>query len=306
MRAIVTWLGGLVILGGLVLLLALLLPKGERVVVTEKVAEPEREPKPAIVAQEYRVVREYPHDPKTYTQGLIYRDGFLYESSGLTGRSFLAKVRLETGEVVERRSLRGYFFGEGLTDWGEKLIQLAPMRSGKPGPFSIFSDSSVTADAVRLAFGINVALVYDLSSLKPQPEMTFEGEGWGLTHDEERLIMSDGSSQLQFRDPVTFKELGRLPVTHNGLAMEGLNELEFVKGQIYANVRLSDSIAIVNPSTGEITGLVDLSELRPRQVPPPFDGSFPAILNGIAYDKNGDRLFVTGKFWPRLFEIKIQ
>jgi glutamine cyclotransferase len=230
---------------------------------------------PAPPVYGYEVVREYPHDPEAFTQGLIFRDGFLFESTGQLGRSTLRKVRLETGEVVQRRALPNDIFGEGLTDWGGQLIQLTWVT--------------------------NVGYVYDLGSFEERRRFTYAGEGWGLTHDGARLIMSDGTPNLRFLDPSTFSEQSRLNVRDQDGSVDDLNELEFVKGSVYANVWLTERIAIIAPDTGRVTAWVDLTGLRPRQGGPGDD-----VLNGIAYDAAGDRLFVTGKLWPRLFEIRLK
>ena len=230
---------------------------------------------PAPPVYGYEVVREYPHDPEAFTQGLIFRDGFLFESTGQLGRSTLRKVRLETGEVVQRHALPNDIFGEGLTDWGSQLIQLTWVS--------------------------NVGFVYDVASFKELRRFNYAGEGWGITHDDKRLIMSDGTPNLRFLDPATFDEHARLNVhDHNG-SVDDLNELEFVKGSVYANVWLTERIAIISPDSGSVTAWVDLTGLRPRQ-----GGRGDEVLNGIAYDAAGDRLFVTGKLWPRLFEIRVK
>lgn len=221
----------------------------------------------------YRVVNAYPHDSLAYTQGLIYRDGFLFESTGLRGRSSLRKVRLETGAVVQQHLMSSEYFGEGLTDWGGRLVQLT--------------------------WQSNIGFIYDLSSFKVERTFRYSGEGWGLTRDQNRLIMSDGSSTLRFLNPITFQETGRLVVRDQGTPVEDLNELEFIRGEIYANVWHTDRIARIAPSSGRVTGWIDLRGLLPKlyQLEP------EAVLNGIAYDPTRDRLFVTGKLWPRLFEI---
>ena len=224
----------------------------------------------------YRIVHAYPHDPKAFTQGLIYRDGFLFESTGLNGRSTLRKVSLETGGVVRERALAPQFFAEGLTDWGDTLIQLT--------------------------WKSNVAFLYDEGSFKARGTFRYGGEGWGLTHDASRLIMSDGSASLRFLDPATFQETGRLVVTDRGLPVTDLNELELVNGEIYANVWGTDRIAMISPQSGFVTGWIDLGGLAPDAA---GAGSGEAVLNGIAYEPRGDRLFVTGKLWPTLFEIKL-
>jgi glutamine cyclotransferase len=233
------------------------------------------QPPPASPVYGYEVVREYPHDPEAFTQGLIFRDGFLFESTGQLGRSTLRKVRLETGEVIQRHALANDIFGEGLTVWGSQLIQLTWVT--------------------------NIGFVYDLATFKELQRFNYAGEGWGITEDGRRLIMSDGTANLRFLDPSTFQEQSRMNVRdHNG-SVDDLNELEFVKGSVYANVWMTERIAIISPDNGRVTAWVDLAGLRPRQGAPADD-----VLNGIAYDAAGDRLFVTGKLWPKLFEIRLK
>jgi glutaminyl-peptide cyclotransferase len=223
----------------------------------------------------YKIVHAYPHDPEAFTQGLIYRDGSLFESTGLSGRSTLREVRLETGEVVREYALAQVYFGEGLTNWGDTLVQLT--WQSKTG------------------------FLYDEASFKVLGTFRYGGEGWGLTHDARQLIMSDGSASLRFLDPVTFEEIGRLEVQDRGLPVNFLNELELVKGEVYANVWQTDRIAMISPGTGRVDGWIDLGGLRQETgATKPID-----VLNGIAYDAAGDRLFVTGKLWPKLFEIKL-
>ncbi len=224
----------------------------------------------------YSVVNVYPHDPGAYTQGLLYRDGFLFESTGLNGRSTLRKVRLESGEVIQRFAVDAKYFAEGLTDWGTQLIQLTWLS--------------------------NTGFVYDLSTFIMRSTFTFSGEGWGLTHDRERLIMSDGSSILRLLDPATFKEIGRLPVKDRGEPVSNLNELEFVRDEVFANVWHTDRIARIEPQSGRVIGWINLSGLLSSSERPDPE----AVLNGIAYDAAGDRLFVTGKLWPKLFEIRLE
>ncbi len=223
----------------------------------------------------YKVIATYPHDPSAYTQGLVYRDGVLYESTGLQGQSSLRRVRLETGEVLQKIALDPQYFGEGLAGVGNTLVQLT-WQSG-------------------------VGFVYDLKSFKPVRSFKYAGEGWGLVYDGTRLIMSDGSSSLRFLDAATFRETGRVTVTDAGVPVTQLNELEMVKGEILANIYQTDDIVTIAPATGRVTGRISLRGLlsssdRMRQVD---------VLNGIAYDPARDRLFVTGKLWPKLFEIQI-
>jgi glutaminyl-peptide cyclotransferase len=230
-----------------------------------------RRPAPTLA---YDVVKTYAHDPKAFTQGLIYRNGFLYESTGLKGQSSLRKVRLDTGEVIDFRAVDKRYFAEGLTDWGGKLIQLT--------------------------WETNIGFVYDVTSFAPVSTFTYTGEGWGLTHDDKRLIMSDGTSALRFLEPETQREIGRVTVRDAGKAIDRLNELEFVKGEVFANVWLTDRIAIISPASGQVTAWLDLSQLH-AQVRQGED-----VLNGIAYDAAANRLFVTGKLWSRLYEIRVR
>ena len=223
----------------------------------------------------FDVVNRYPHDPEAFTQGLIYRDGFLFESTGLNGRSSLRQVKLETGEVVQRQDVDKQYFAEGLADWRDRLIQLT--------------------------WESNVGFVYDLATFKQVATFEYPGEGWGLTRDDRRLIMSDGTSTLRFLDPATFTEVRQVAVRDGGLMVDDLNELEFVKGSIYANVWFVDSIAMIAPDSGQVTGWIDLRGLLPDREARGAD-----VLNGIAYDAQGDRLFVTGKLWPTVFEIRVR
>ena len=229
----------------------------------------------ALPVYGYRVVNVYPHDRQAFTQGLIWCDGFLYEGTGLNGASSLRKVRLETGRVVQQHSLDRQYFGEGITEWGGRLLQLT--------------------------WKSNLGFIYDRSSLKVRGTFHYPGEGWGLTHDRDRLIMSDGTATLRFLDPNTLRETGRLNVQSGGAPLADLNELEFVRGEIFANVYRADWIARLSPQTGAVTGWIDLRGLLPEA-----DRRIPVdVLNGIAYDAGGNRLFVTGKLWPKLFEIEL-
>jgi len=222
----------------------------------------------------YRIVRSYPHDPKAFTQGLQYVDGFLYEGTGLNGSSSIRKVKLETGEVIQHRDLARAYFGEGITVWKTDLIQLT--------------------------WQSNVAFVYDSQTFAPRRSFKYKGEGWGLTHDGTNLIMSDGTDELRVLDPATFAERRRIKVTAAGAPLRNLNELEYMKGEILANVWTTDSVARLSPATGRVTGYIDLAGLLTASEKASVD-----VLNGIAYDEKNDRLFVTGKLWPKLFEIKI-
>jgi glutamine cyclotransferase len=226
----------------------------------------------------YQVVRSYPHDRAAFTQGLIFRDGVFYEGTGLNGRSGLRKVKLETGEVLQAKPLPAEYFGEGITDWKGQIVQIT-WRS-------------------------EVGFVYDMKTFEQTKRWTYSGEGWGLTHDDTRIIMSDGSSQLRFIDPATLHETGRITVKDAGGPVERLNELEYVKGEILANVWQTDRIARISPKDGRVTGWIDLSGLLSpsERADVQREGG---TLNGIAYDAAADRLFVTGKLWPRVFEITL-
>jgi glutamine cyclotransferase len=226
----------------------------------------------------YEVVRSYPHDRNAFTQGLIFRDGVFYEGTGLNGRSGLRKVKLESGEVLQAKPLPQEYFGEGITDWKGQIVQIT-WRS-------------------------QVGFVYDMNTFEQTKRWTYTGEGWGLTHDDSRIIMSDGSAQLRFIDPATLKETGRITVRDANGPVERLNELEYVKGEIFANVWQTDRIARISPKDGRVTGWIDLSGLLTPAERAAADAA-GGVLNGIAYDAAADRLFVTGKLWPRVFEIRL-
>jgi glutaminyl-peptide cyclotransferase len=222
----------------------------------------------------YTVQRTYPHDPKAFTQGLQFLDGDLYEGTGLNGRSSIRRVKLETGEVLQERAVPKDYFGEGIVVWKSELIELT-WRS-------------------------EVAFVYDKATFAPTRTFKYAGEGWGLTHDGTNLIMSDGSAELRVLDPTTFAERRRIKVTAAGAPVINLNELEFVKGEIFANIWQTDTIARISPATGQVTGWIDLRGLLTAAESRGVD-----VLNGIAYDAAQDRLLVTGKLWPKIFEITL-
>jgi glutamine cyclotransferase len=224
----------------------------------------------------YEVVKAYPHDKEAFTQGLVFHQGALYESTGLNGSSSLRRVELETGKVLKKIEVPSRFFAEGLTLFNGRLYQL-------------------TWQTQR-------GFVYDLDSFDKLREFSYAGEGWGLTRDANSLIMSDGSSRIRFLDPDTFEVRSMITVQDNGRDVVQLNELEYIKGEIYANVWMTDRVARIDPQSGKVNAWIDLSGLLPpgaRQDP-------MAVLNGIAYDEASDRLFVTGKLWPKLFEIKLK
>ena len=223
----------------------------------------------------FKIIRTYPHDEKAFTQGLVFHGGFLYEGTGLYGRSSVRKVRLETGEVVRRRELPDNVFGEGLTLWRDRLIQVT-WRS-------------------------ETGYIYDEASFRLIGQFHYRGEGWGITSDGKQLIMSDGSATLRVLDPDTLAVKRKIEVRDGGMPVSGINELEYVKGEIYANIFPTDRIARISPRTGRVLGWVDLSSLRGREGP----WLRADALNGIAYASGQDRLFVTGKFWPAIFEIAL-
>lgn len=224
----------------------------------------------------YRVVARYPHDPSAYTQGLLVHEGELFESTGGYGRSTLRVVDLESGEVLRSSSLPGASFGEGIAIVGDRLIQLTWQN--------------------------HVARVCSLDRLEIVKSFNYEGEGWGLTTDGERLYMSDGTHELRVLDPETFEELNRLPVLQDGRIVEQLNELEWIEGEIWANVWKSEWIVRIDPETGAVVGWIDLSGIFDARAIDHED----AVLNGIAYDPDDERIFVTGKLWPWLFEIEVE
>ncbi len=223
----------------------------------------------------YRVVNSFPHDPEAFTQGLVFEDGTLFEGTGLYRQSTLREVELETGVVLRSLSLDSQYFGEGITIYKDQVVQLT-WRS-------------------------NTGFLYDKDSFELLQTFSYSSEGWGITHDGIRLIVSDGTPTLYFWDPVTFEEIGRIEVHDQYGPVSRLNELEYVSGEVFANVWYTDLIARINPDTGRVTGWIDLEGLLESE-----QGVASAdILNGIAYDAQNDRLFVTGKRWPKLFEIEL-
>ena len=233
---------------------------------------------PACFAQTkytYRIVHAYPHDSNAFSQGLVYLSGHLYESTGLKGRSSLREEDLETGRILKYQAIPSRYFGEGLTNWGNTLVQLT--------------------------WQAHTALVYDPNTFRFLRSFQYPYEGWGLTQDGKNLILSDGSSKLYFLDPTTFHEVRRITVTDHGSPIDQLNELEYIHSEIYANIWHQNRIARIAPATGNIVGWIDLTGL----LPPGSVTDPEAVLNGIAYDSARDRLFVTGKLWPRIFEIKL-
>ena len=230
---------------------------------------------PAAPILTFKVVNTYPHDRAAFTEGLVIDNGVLYEGTGLNGQSSLRRVDLASGKVLQNAALDQQYFGEGITVWGDQIVQLT--------------------------WKSHEGFVYDKASFKPLKTFNYPSEGWGLTHDDKSLIMSDGTPTLHFLDPVTFQETRRITVTDKGQPVFNLNELEYVRGEILANVWQTDRIARISPEDGQVIGWIDLTGLlSPADRQPAVD-----VLNGIAYDAEHDRLYVTGKLWPKLFEIDL-
>jgi glutaminyl-peptide cyclotransferase len=227
-------------------------------------------------ADTFKVIHIFPHDAGAFTQGLIYLDGHLYESTGLNGKSSVRIVDLTSGRVLKQYNVAEKYFGEGLTNWGNDLIQLT--------------------------WQAELGFVYDRFTLAWKKSFSYKGEGWGLTHDDKQLILSDGTANLRFLDPQSFAEKRSVTVTdEKGQLVSNLNELEYSHGEVYANICQTDQIVRISPQTGKILGRIDLTGLIDKSELASSD----AVLNGIAYDAKADRLFVTGKLWPKLFEIKL-
>jgi len=224
----------------------------------------------------YRIINEYPHDSNAFTQGLFFHNGYLYEGTGRYGASSIRRVDLQTGEVLQNHALDSRYFGEGITLFGDTLYQLTwTSRTG---------------------------FIYDKESFDQLGTFNYPTQGWGLTNDNSRLIMSDGSATLYFLDPETLQNTGELLVTYNNAPVTRLNELEYINGEIYANVYMTDYIVTINPLSGQVTGWINLQGLLSSSEQP---ASMESVLNGIAYDSTGGRLFVTGKLWPKIFEIEL-
>ena len=223
----------------------------------------------------YKVVATYPHSTANYTEGFFYLDGLFYEGTGLKGHSAVLATQPATGQVLQRLDLPSQYFGEGIVDWGPNLYEWT--------------------------WQSHLCFVYDRFSLRPIKQFTYTGEGWGMTRTAKEIITSDGTATLRFRDPATFKETRHIVVKDDGKPIDRLNELEYIKGEIYANVWHEDRIARISPQNGRVIGWIDLTGLLPDSQ----KINEESVLNGIAYDAQHERLFVTGKRWPTIFEIKI-
>ena len=223
----------------------------------------------------YKVVRDFPHDPSAFLQGLVYHNGFFYEGTGRHGESSLRKVRMETGEVLQRVDLPREYFGEGITIFNNKVVQIT--------------------------WQSQTGFVYNLSDFRVLRQFSYPGEGWGLTTHGNEIYMSDGTPEIRVLDGNTFQEKRRIKVHDGATPIKELNELEYVEGELFANIWHTDRIARISPQTGKVLGWIDLTGL----LGPMYRRDEEAVLNGIAYDPQKKRLFVTGKLWPKIFEIQI-
>ena len=228
-----------------------------------------------VPVERVEIVRTFPHDRGAFTEGLLYLDGRIYESTGLEGRSEIREVRLEDGKVLRRATIPAQYFGEGLVNWGAKLISL----TWKDG----------------------IGFVWDRATFKRTGTFRYRGEGWALTQNGREIVMSDGTPQLRFLDPNTLTETRRITVTASGSPVPRLNEIEWVKGDVLANIWLTDRIARIDPATGRVKAWIDLGPLVRRS----SRGTGDDVANGIAYDAKGDRLFVTGKNWSTLYQGRV-
>ncbi len=223
----------------------------------------------------YRVIAKYPHSTESYTEGFFYLGGLFYEGTGLKGRSGITVSEPETGKIIQRLALSSEYFGEGIVDWGPNIYEWT--------------------------WQANICFVYDRFSLRPLKQFTYKGEGWGMTRNSKEIITSDGTATLRFRNPNNFREIRHIVVKDEGKAVDLLNEVEYIQGEIYANVWHSDRIARISPRDGHVIGRIDLNGLLPVNQ----RLNDESVLNGIVYDPQHDRLFVTGKQWPSIFEIEI-
>jgi glutamine cyclotransferase len=229
----------------------------------------------AAPVSSYRVVARYPHSTDSYTEGFFYLDGLFYEGTGMNGRSAVMAIEPKTGRVLQKLSLAPQYFGEGIVDWGPNLYEWT--------------------------WQSHLCFVYDRFTLRLVKQFSYSGEGWGMTHSAKEIITSDGTATLRFRDPNTFKETRHIVVKDGGQTISQLNELEYIQGEIFANVWHTERIARISPVDGRVIGWIDLTGLLPENQ----KVNAESVLNGIAYDAKRNRIFVTGKQWPTIFEIKI-
>jgi glutamine cyclotransferase len=236
---------------------------------------------PSAPVYSYEVVNTWHHDPDAFTEGLQYYQGELYESTGLNGKSTLRRVELKTGKVLQKIDIENQYFGEGITILNGKIYQLT--------------------------YQTHIGFIYDLKTFKKIGSWQYEGEGWALTNDGKELIMSNGTEKIMFLDPNSLTISRTIEVTDEGMPVEYLNELEYIKGEIYANIWMRDMVARIDPGTGKVNSWINLSGLlTPEERRAEKGHERPDVLNGIAYDEKADRIFVTGKLWPKLFEIAIK
>jgi glutamine cyclotransferase len=230
--------------------------------------------KSTLIHYTYTIVNTYPHDTSAYTEGLFYSDGFLYESTGIYGNSSLRREDLTTGNVVQEYILPAQYFGEGIAIVNNTIIQLT--------------------------WQSNIGFIYNKTTFALLGNFTYPTQGWGLTYDGKNLIMSDGTDHLYFLNPATFQQTGQIQVHDGNTPVVNINSLDYINGEVYANIWLTNTIAIINPDTGQVKAWINLTGL------PDENNSNPnAVLNGIAYDQQNNRLFVTGKDWPNLYQIKL-
>ena len=242
---------------------------------TLQAESPRRTRPPAAAEYTFKIIKTFPHDPNAFTQGLVYHDGFLYEGTGLKGQSSLRKVRLDTGDVVQEIHLAPQFFGEGIAIVNDQIVQLT--------------------------WQSHTGFVYRLSDFRFLRNFSYSGEGWGLATDGHEIYLSDGTADIRVLDPGTFVEKRRFSVHDGNTRITQLNELEFVEGELFANIWQTDRIARISPQTGEVLGWIDLKGL----LSPVYRLESGAVLNGIAYDPKQKRLFVTGTLWPSIFQIEL-
>jgi len=228
-----------------------------------------------VAVSDIKVINEFPHDPESFTEGLTYHKGYLFESTGLKGRSLLRKMEIKSGRIIQETKLIDDYFGEGMTIIDNNIYQLT--------------------------WHNKIGFIYNLNNFEKTGEFHYDGEGWGLATDGKNLWMSNGSTVITCHSPVNFELIGKIRVHDEQRLINNINELEFIRGEIWANIFMEDVIVRISPKTGRVLGWIDLRSLH-SMLPPTERRD---VMNGIAYDKENDRIFVTGKFWPKLFEIKL-